>query len=336
MTLMGYYVGLDVGGTHIVGGLLGEDGSLLYTLKIHTDASKGTEFLLDHMAELIRSLSEKQGRGDRSALKAVGIGIPGFIHPAQGLVKLAANLPLTNIRVADELRNRVGAPVYIHNDVKMIVFGEAIHGAGHDYDHVFGITLGTGLASAFVDHGKLLVGGGDLAGEIGHVRIDGIPYMCGCGMQGCLETIASATGIVRQAIDALEAGRSSVLGEWFPLDNRAAITAKDVTRAYDAGDRVAIDILTHTGTILGKALAFATVLYSPDVIIVGGGVASAGERLLQPLRDTLLAHVHPFYRERIQVVTPALHDHAGVIGSAEYARMMLEHAMLPTHERESN
>jgi glucokinase len=321
---MGYYIGLDVGGTHIVGGLLAEDGSLLHTLKIHTEAAKGTEFVLSRMAELIGRLLEERGIEDRAALQAVGIGLPGFISPAEGLVKLAANLPLTNIRVADEIRNRIGAPVYIHNDVKMIVYGEAIQGAGRGYDHVFGITLGTGLASAFVDHGKLLVGGGDLAGEIGHVRMEGIPYICGCGMQGCLETIASATGIVRQAIDALEKGRPSVLGDWFPLDNRTALTARDVTMAYDAGDPVAIDIMRHTGTMLGKALAFAVVLYSPDVIIIGGGVALAGERLLQPLRDTLLAHVHPFYCERIRVVTPDLHDNAGVIGSAEYARMMLE------------
>lgn len=230
---------------------------------------------------------------------------------------------LTNIRVADEIHNRIGAPVYIHNDVKMIVYGEAIQGAGRGYDHVFGITLGTGLASAFVDHGKLLVGGGDLAGEIGHVRMEEIPYTCGCGMQGCLETIASATGIARQAIDALDEGRPSVLGEWFPLNKRAALTAKDVTNAYDVGDPLAIDIMKHTGTILGKALAFAVVLYSPDVII-GGGVTAAGERLLQPLQDTLLAYVHPLYRDRIRIVTPDLQDHAGVIGSAEYARMMLE------------
>ncbi|MEX1029347.1 MAG: ROK family protein [Paenibacillaceae bacterium] len=324
MSIMGYFIGLDVGGTHIVGGLLGEDGSPLHTLKIHTEAAKGTEFLLDHMAGLIGRLLEERGVGEHAALKAVGIGIPGFIHPAEGLVKLAANLPLTNIRVADEIRSRIGVPVYIHNDVKMIVYGEAIQGAGRGYDHVLGITLGTGLASAFVDHGKLLVGSGDLAGEIGHVRMEGIPYTCGCGMQGCLETIASATGIVRQAIDALEEGRRSVLAEWFPLNNRTALTAKDVTRAYDAGDPLATEIMSHTGTLLGKALAFATVLYSPDVIIVGGGVALAGERLLQPIRETLFAHVHPFYRERIQVVTPALHDQAGVIGSAEYARMMLQ------------
>jgi len=320
---MGYYIGLDVGGTHIVGGLLDSDGTLLHTLKIQTEATKGTEFVLNRMVELIGQLLEERGIEDHTALEAVGIGIPGFIQPAEGLVKLAANLPFTNIHIADEIRNRVGAPVYIHNDVKMIVYGEAIQGAGRGYDHVFGITLGTGMASGFVDHGRLLTGGGDLAGEIGHVRMEEIPYHCGCGMQGCLETVASATGIVRQAIDALDRGRPSLLGEWFPLNNRSALTAKDVTKAYDAGDQVAIDIMKYTGTILGKALAFAVILYSPDVIIVGGGVASAGERLLRPLRDTLLAHVHPLYRERIQVVTPTLHEHAGVIGSAEYARMML-------------
>ncbi len=321
---MGFYVGLDIGGTNMVGGILGEDGSLLHTVKIHTEAAKGTEYVLDRMAELIERLFGELEIGDRAELIAVGIGIPGFIHPAEGLVKLATNLPLTNIRVADEIRNRIGVPVYIHNDVKMIVYGEAIQGAGRGYDHVFGITLGTGLASAFVDHGRLLVGGGDLAGEIGHVRMEGIPYTCGCGLQGCLETIASATGIVRQAIDALEEGRPSLLAEWFPLSKRTALTAMDVTKAYDAGDPVAIDIMKHTGTMLGKALAYAVVLYSPDVIIVGGGVALAGERILQPLRDTLLTHVHPFYRERVRIVTPALHDQAGVIGSAEYARMMLE------------
>jgi glucokinase len=324
---MEYYVGLDVGGTHIVGGLLDENGRLLHISTIHTDATKGTEFLLDHMAELIVSLLEEPGVKDRTALKAVGIGIPGFIHPALGLVKLAANLPLTDVFVADEMSSRLGElPVFIHNDVKMVVYGEAIQGAGRGYDHILGIILGTGLASAFVDHGRLLIGSGDQAGELGHVRMDGIPYACGCGMQGCLETVASATGIVRQATTALAEGRASVLGEWFPPGNRTAITAKDVSRAYDAGDRVAIDILQYTGTILGKAIAFATVLYSPDIIIIGGGVASAGERLLQPLRDTLLAHVHPFYRERIRVVTSELHNHAGVIGSAEYARRMLEQA----------
>jgi glucokinase len=183
-----------------------------------------------------------------------------------------------------------------------------------------GVTLGTGIAASMINNGVTYYGGGFLAGELGHVPLDGESALCGCGMRGCLETIASATGIARIAREKLESGETSILGEWFPAERRGQLTAADVSRAYDTGDAMARDVLQYVGRSLAKGLAWGITIWSPDVVIIGGGAANAGERLLAPMREALAPILLPMYRDRVAIKLAELNDDAGVVGSAAFAK----------------
>ncbi len=311
---MSYCVGVDIGGTNTAIGLLDEAGRVAAKESIPTLAKEGAEALFDRIAETVRRLLDRCGAPNGAV--SLGMGVPGFIDQENGVALNSTNLQWRDVPVAARMRERLGVPVAIDNDVRQYVYGEAMLGAGRGFRHVLGVTVGTGLAAALVSDGKLFYGGGNMAGELGHIPLESIPYACGCGLTGCLETVASATGIARQARDLVAEGRASLLREWFPGEGLPGLTARDVSRAYDEGDAVAIEVLRRTGEQLGRGLAYAVTLYSPDVVIVGGGGAAAGERLLGPVRETMQRLLISDYWERIQVVPAALGDEAGIIGSA--------------------
>jgi glucokinase len=318
---MGYIIGMDVGGTNIVTGLFNPGGELIRRSKSRTVKTSSNE-LLAQLAGLCRDLLVEEGISQES-LSTVGIGLPGFIDAESGWVT-AANLPFTDIPVAELLSQLIGVPVVVQNDVKMIVYGESLRGAGQGNAHVLGVTLGTGMASGWVSEGRLHVGEGGLAGEIGHIAYPDIPYICGCGMKGCLETVVSATGIARLAREGLASGWVGLLADRFPADQRERLTSRDVFQAYKDGDAFAGQVFHRTAQYLTRVLAPAVAWLSPSIIIVGGGVAEAGDVFFEPLRAAVAECLHPLYRERLRIVPPALGDDAGLYGSAEYARTRLE------------
>jgi glucokinase len=185
---------------------------------------------------------------------------------------------------------------------------------------VFGITIGTGIAAAMVHGGQLYYGYKSMAGEIGHVRMDGVEDACSCGLSGCLETVASASGMLRQAKKALREGRESLLGTWFHGEEADRLTAAHLSEAMDQGDALATEILERAGVLTGRALAAAVTVLSPETIVIGGGGALAGERVLAPLREELYRLILPDFREGLKVVAAEHNDDAGIIGSALYAR----------------
>jgi glucokinase len=315
-----HFIGVDIGGTNIVCGLLDERLNLLRKTKKPTGAANGADYVLNLIASMIDELLAQE-QLTRTDLGAVGMGNPGFIDPVRGISLSSANLKWENVPVSDKLGALLGGiPVFIDNDVRMYTYGEAAAGAGRGYDHVMGITLGTGIAAAMINNGQLYYGSGFLAGELGHVPLDGESALCGCGMRGCLETIASATGIARIAREKLERGEPSILAEWFPGERRNEITAADISRAYDEGDALAKEVLQFVGRHLAKGLAWAITLWSPDVIVIGGGAANAGERLLAPMREALMPLILPMYRNRIVIKLAEMNDDAGVVGSAAFAK----------------
>ncbi|MEF3306947.1 ROK family protein [Paenibacillus sp. GYB003] len=316
---MSAYIGVDIGGTNIVCGLLDDQLNLLRKTKKPTGASNGADYVLRLIASMIDELLERE-KLTRVDVAAVGMGNPGFVDPVRGVSLSSANLKWENVPVSDLLGGLLGGiPVFIDNDVRMYTYGEAARGAGRGYDHVMGVTLGTGIAAAMVGRGELYYGSGFLAGELGHVPLEGENALCGCGMRGCLETIASATGIARIARERLEQGEASVLQQWFPGDGRKDVTAADVSRAYDEGDALAVDVLRFVGRHLARGLAWAITLWSPDVVVIGGGAANAGERLLAPMREALMPLILPMYRG-VAIKLAEMNDDAGVVGSAAFAK----------------
>lgn len=315
---MSYVIGMDIGGTNVVAGLFDSQGTLVRKIKTPTEKGSGSDGLLLQLAGLASELLEAEGVA-RERLGAIGLGLPGFIDPNGGFVD-AANLPLARTPVSERLSELTGVPVTVQNDVKMIVYGESLRGAGRSLPHVLGVTLGTGMASAWVSQGRLHDGAGNLAGELGHITFADIPYVCGCGMKGCIETVASATGIARQARDAISEGWSGPLSVRFPADRLGELTSKDVSEACGEGDAMAVEVYRRTANWLSQALVPVIAVLSPDVVVVGGGVASAGNVFFEPLTAAIAERLHPLLRERLRIVPPLLGDDAGLYGSAEYAR----------------
>ncbi|WP_274651131.1 ROK family protein [Paenibacillus humicola] len=318
---MRYLVGLDLGGTHIVCGLLDLNGNPVAMLKRLTRAEQGAEAVLERMASMVQETAAGHGVSLTDII-TVGAGIPGIVNPETGVSVQASNLGWSNIPVAAALAAKLGLPVHIDNDVKMYVYGEAVAGAGRNDKHVFGVTIGTGIASAMINEGNIYYGAQFYAGEFGHIPLDGNDLPCKCGLRGCLETLVSANGIAAQAKRAVSSGRM-LAGRQSDVEQ---ITARDVSEACAEGDPLAKEIMDFTGATLGKALAAAVPLLSPDVIIIGGGGAMAGESLFRPLRETLFGRLHNKFRERVRI-EPAQHmEEAGVIGSAIRAYERQQHA----------
>lgn len=317
---MRYMIGIDLGGTNIVCGLVNEEYKLIEKVKAPTDAHLGSDYVLGKMAQLIEEVISLGGVS-RDDVIGIGAGCPGFIDPVRGVTTFASNLKWHNVEVSRLLGELTGIPVFIDNDVKMYVFGEAMSGAGRGAGVVHGVTVGTGLAAATVVNGELYYGSGFMAGELGHVVVDGEHTPCGCGLTGCLETVVSATGIVRQAREALDAGRESELRTTY---EQGTLSAAHVSQAYDNGDALAIEIMHYTGKVLGKGLAYSISLLSPDVIVIGGGAALAGERILGSVRETLKSSVYHGYLERLTIRQGELIDDGGVIGSAAFAKSRVE------------
>ncbi|MBP1993387.1 ROK family protein [Paenibacillus eucommiae] len=313
---MKYLIGIDLGGTNVVCGLLNTDLGVLKQVKIPTERHLGYQNVLHRIAEMIKDLLVGEGIKTED-VAAVGAGIPGLINPDEGISIFAGNMNWRNMPVAQDLSDLIHLPVFIDNDVRMITLGEALKGAGRGFRHVLGITLGTGMAGSIVQDGQLFYGGGYMAGEIGHLRVDGESFPCGCGLKGCLETVASATGIARLAKERIQQGASSVLSELAP--SVEGITSALVSEAYDRGDSVAVEVMNYVGRMLGRGLISAIHLISPDVIVIGGGAAHAGERLLKPMREELQAGLIAPYWERLQIRLSELSDDAGLVGSASFA-----------------
>jgi glucokinase len=314
---MSYSIGFDLGGTNIVCGLLDGEHRLVGTLKRPTQADQGFEHVIGRMAELANDLMGEKGV-DRADVEVVGAGVPGLVDPVRGVVMGASNLGWRDVPAAEELGRRLGLPVYIDNDVRMYVYGEAVAGAGRGFRVVLGLTVGTGLAAALVEDGRLYFGGGFMAGELGHIRMDDVPYRCGCGLVGCLETVVSATGIARLARDRIAAGGEGLLARQF-AGRLQELAAADVSAAHEQGDALAAQVMDEVGRYLGRGLSYAVTLLSPDLILIGGGVAAAGEKLFAPMRSELKRLVLPPYWQRLTIRRAELLDDAGVIGSAASA-----------------
>jgi glucokinase len=300
----------------MVFGLVGEDGLPFWRRKVPTEVPKGPEHMLRTIAANIDDALAETGTA-REAVMAVGVGMPGKVDADRGICMGASNLRLRDYPVAAKIREATGLPCYINNDVKMYIYGEALYGAAKDSRHVLGVTIGTGLAGALIIDGEPYGGYRNISGEIGHIPIDGVKRVCNCGMVGCLETVVSAPGLARSAREAVLAGERTLLADYH--DDPAELTAVDVSRAFDAGDQTAIAIMRHAGRCLGDVLAYLIPMLSPDAVIIGGGVALAGERLLGTVREVLHAKVSKSYIESLKLETAVHNDDAGVIGSAAWA-----------------
>jgi len=303
------YVGVDVGGTTIKTGICNEEGTLLKTYEGPT--GEGSEAILNNMAAYARAIVD-QSSYSWDDVQGIGVGIAGFLDIPNGIVTFSANLDLRNVHVKAIMQEKTGKPVELNNDANVAALGEAWSGAGKGVSNLVCYTLGTGVGGGIIVGGRVVEGFNGMAGELGHINIvpDVEAIQCGCGKLGCLETVSSATGIIRMAKDAVERGdRTS-------LSNVENIMAKDVVDAAKAGDEVAIRIVNRAAYYLGKSMATVAVVLNPQRFIVGGGVSKAGDYLFDQIREVYAEQAQPRAREGVEIVPAVLGNNAGVVGAA--------------------
>jgi glucokinase len=322
---MTFYVGVDLGGTNIKAGIVDvEAGKVVLARSAPTLAHEGPEAVMARMADLVAEAIAAQGL-EKAAVGGVGLTAPGRLDLDTGttvfLPNLLGNWP--NVPLRDTMAAKTGLPVFLLNDVRAITFGEWKYGAGRGVDTIACFAVGTGIGGGLVINGRLHLELGGTVGELGHLTIDFNGPECGCGNHGCLEVFASGPAIAAMGIKAVIQGRTTRLGEMVGYDLNK-INPQVIYEAAVQGDAVCLDIYDQAGMYLGVGAANVLAAVGARKLVIGGGVAAAGDLLLEPLRRTLRERVRLMPVEQVEVVQASLGSEAGVLGVAVWAAQNLQ------------
>ena len=314
-----WIVGVDLGGTNVVVGLVPiEGGEVLGLRTLPTESNRGAKFVVDRIVHMvddaIAEVAEAHGT-TRAAVAGVGIGSPGPLNRKTGTVINTPNLGWRNFPLRDLISNAVKLPCTLDNDANCATYGEWWLGAGRGTQSLVGFTLGTGIGGGIVLNGEIYHGCSDVAGEIGHMTIDSNGRKCKCGNYGCLEQYASGPAIALRAVEGIEAGAESLLEEMVNgrLDD---ITAATVYEAAVQGDPYATEVMKDTARFLGSGVASIVNILNPQMVVIAGGVTRAGDHLFVPLIAEVRRRAFRSAQECCRIVPAELPGTAGVVGAA--------------------
>lgn len=310
---MRYYAGVDLGGTNTKIGILDIDGNIFKSSIIKTFSDRGVDDTLNRIWETIRNLVQELDI-DIKNLSGIGIGIPGPVKD-QSIVKFFANFPWEkNINVKELMEKISGVETKLDNDVNIIAMGEAKYGAAKSSSSSVTIALGTGIGGGIYINGSLISGFSGAGGEIGHIKLEKDGKLCGCGQRGCFEAYASATGMIREAVSRLAVNKNNLLYEL--IDRKIdKLEAKDIFDAAKQGDTFSLDIIDYETEYLATGIGNILNILNPEVIVIGGGVALAGDILFNPLKKKLKKYVLPVALEDLKIVPGVLGNEAGIKGA---------------------
>lgn len=309
-------IGLDLGGTNSVFGVVDSKGEIIATTSIKTQAYPSVDQYIMESVKAIKQIAEQVGGMEK--IRAMGIGAPcgnyykGTIEHAANLVWAKGIVPLANMFV-----NELGIPVVVTNDAKAAAMGEMKYGVAVGMTNFVELTLGTGVGSGIVANGQLIYGFDGFAGELGHMIVEPDGRPCGCGRKGCLETYCSATGVVRTAIAMLEESPEATSLRDIATDK---LTSYEVYKAAMAGDAMAQEVFKQTGRRIGIACANIATFLSPEAFIFFGGLAQAGELLLRPIEEAYNENVLSLYKGKARFLMSGLDGaKAAILGASAIA-----------------
>ena len=307
-----YVIGVDLGGTNTVFGIVDARGNVVVNASIKTAVHNEIELYLDDLVVGLNMLIVQVGGKDR--IRGIGVGAPNGNY-FNGSIEFAPNLPWKGkIPLAQMIQERIGIPVALTNDANAAAIGEMTYGAARGMKDFIVITLGTGVGSGIVVGGQLVYGHDGFAGELGHMIVRRNGRMCGCGRQGCLETYTSATGVARTAREYLSIRSDESLLRSVDVD---AITSKDVYDAAMQGDALALEIFEATGAILGESFADFVTFSSPEAIILFGGLTKSGDLLMNPIKHHMEKNLLPIYKGKTKLLFSQLKESdAAVLGAS--------------------
>ncbi|MCR6110454.1 ROK family glucokinase [Bacillus sp. A301a_S52] len=314
------YTGIDIGGTTVKLAFITEEGEIIDKWEIPTNRTEKGRYIT---ADIAQTVQEKaiELKIDDKRLKAAGVGAPGYIDVENGVIIEAINLGWKDYHIQSELGDLLNIPIVVDNDANLAAAGEKWKGAGEGAEDLVAVTLGTGVGGGIIAGGKIIHGRSGLAGEIGHVtsvKEGGAP--CNCGKRGCLETVASATGISRLGMKAIQESQEDEGYLQRQLLAAGIITAKDVFDGAKKEDETALQVVKSSADHLGFALANLANSLNPQTIVIGGGVSKAGRFLLDFINVSFKKYAIPLVARETEINIATLGNDAGVIGAVWLAK----------------
>ncbi len=308
-----YFIGVDLGGPKIATGIANENGDLIKTVKVPTQAEDGWEVVTKRIGDTILDVLEKS-EIKASEVKAIGICAPGALDIPNGIVLSSPNLKWHNVPLKKIIEDRFNIPTYFDNDANIAGLGENRFGAGKGSKHMLYMTVSTGIGGGIVIDGQIYHGATFGAGEIGHITIDVNGPLCGCGNRGCIEAIASGPAIARNAKEKLAQNPDSLLNDY------PEITAKEVADAANKGDQLANDVIETAGKYIGATLSGLINTLNPEIVVIGGGVSNMGDLILDPIRKEVETRSLKSFVENLKIVRAELGGEVGVMGAIALAQ----------------
>ncbi len=311
------YIGIDIGGMTIKGGIVDENGVIIARKTIVTEPTKDDSAIVEDIATLINDIIADNNL-TKEDIDGVGIGCPGSIYDAKGVVRYCCNINFRNTPMASMLQKLTGIKnVKLSNDANCAALGETMFGAGKGAQNSVMITLGTGVGTGIVVDGRLLTGNKSAGSEGGHIQINMGGPTCGCGKKGHYEAYASATALMNQALAACAKHPESELAKAVAKEG---ISGKIVFDTAKAGDKVALGVVKRYIKYIGMGLITYANIFFPEVIIIGGGISYQGDYIIKPLQRYVSRNVYGAeFNPKIKVVAATLKNDAGIIGAAALA-----------------
>ncbi|HET9599301.1 MAG TPA: ROK family transcriptional regulator [Anaeromyxobacteraceae bacterium] len=311
----GFVVGVDLGQTHLAAALCDLEAVVVSQRRVPLVLLRETpESVLERASALVEELTARAGVGARDLL-GIGVGVPGPVDFARGVPVSPPVMPgWDRYPVAARLGERFGCPAFLDNDVNVMALGERDRGAAEGADSFLFVKIGTGIGAGLVVHGEIFRGAKGAAGDIGHVGLDGDPTPCRCGNAGCLEAVAGGAALEARARERVRRRRSSFLAGL--ADRGEPLDAAAVARGAAGGDEACLGLLVDSARAVGGVLAKLVNFFNPSLIVVGGGVAGAGERYLASVREAIYRRSTPLATSDLSVKRSALGDACGVVGAA--------------------
>lgn len=315
-----HLLGIDLGGTKILGGVIDPKGKIIARAKKKTKADQDPKVVLERIAKVARDALDEAGVGVE-AIECIGVGAPGPLDPIRGVILEAPNLGWVDVDLKGYLQNELNIPAYVNNDVNAGAWGEYCLGAGRDAKICLGVFVGTGIGGGLIINDALFEGASHVAGEIGHTCLNYAgPAMSGSPMKGSLEAYASRTAIARDLFEMMEKGEKTILRDLLK-SKETQIRSKILKKAYTEGDKLVVQVVNNAARLLGVGLASAANLLNPDRIVLGGGVVEAlGEDYIKIVRKEFEKRAFKSVIQAVQIVEAQLGDDAGVLGASLLAQ----------------
>ena len=306
---MKYYIGIDLGGTNIVAGVVDENYQILTKASVKTNLPRPEQEIAADMAAVARQAAEEAGLS-LDQIEWVGVGTPGIANSATGIIEYSNNLGFCNTPMVQYLEEALGRPAFIENDANAAAYGEYVAGAAKGAKHAVCITLGTGVGGGIIIDGKIYCGSNFGGAEIGHTVIDVNGPMCSCGRKGCFEVFSSATGLIRMTKEALAAHPESA------MKDEERITGRTAFNYMRAGDETAKQVVDDYIRYLAAGITNTINIFQPDVLCIGGGVCNEGDPLLLPMKEIVKKEVYTRNSPKnTEIVIAKLGNDAGIIGA---------------------